>query len=114
MARGMDIRERQIGQATVVELSGRLTVNDQPGVLKEAVANAVSRGARNVLLDLSGVRYIDSTRLGELIAAHITVSRQGGKLKLVGTPERIVELLHMAGLDGVFERFATADDAVRS
>jgi len=110
----MDIRERQIGQATVVELSGRLTVNDQPGVLKEAVANAVSRGARNVLLDLSGVRYIDSTRLGELIAAHITVSRQGGKLKLVGTPERIVELLHMAGLDGVFERFATADDAVRS
>ena len=110
----MDIRERQLGQATIVELSGRLTVNDQPGLLKEAVANAVGRGARHVLLDLSGVRYIDSTRLGELIAAHITVSRQGGKLKLVGTPDRIVELLHMAGLDGVFERFATTEDAVKS
>jgi anti-sigma B factor antagonist len=110
----MDIRERQVGKATVVELSGRLTVNDQPGLLKEAVANAVVRGARHVLLDLSGILYIDSTRLGELIAAHVTVTRQGGKLKLVGTPERIVELLHMAGLDGVFERFATTDDAVKS
>jgi len=114
MARGMDIRERQTGNLTIVELAGRLTVNDQPGLLKEAVASAVARGARNVLLDLSGVRYIDSTRLGELIAAHVTVTRQGGKLKLVGTPERIVELLQMAGLDGIFERFATADEAARS
>ena len=66
------------------------------------------------MLDLSGVRYIDSTRLGELIAAHITVTPQGGKLKLVGTPDRVCELLRMAGLDGVFERFATTDDAARS
>ena len=110
----MDIRERQTGQLAILELSGRLTINDQPGLLKEAVADAVARGARHVLLDLSGVHYIDSTRLGELIAAHITVTRQGGKLKLVGTPDRVGELLRMAGLDSVFERFATADEAARS
>lgn len=110
----MEIRERQLGPATVVELSGRLTVNDQPGLLKEAVAGAVSRGARHVLLDLTGVRYIDSTRLGELIAAHVTVSRQGGRLKLVGTPDRVGELLRMAGLDGIFEQYATVEDAARS
>jgi anti-sigma B factor antagonist len=114
MSRSVDIRERQVGELTVVELTGRLTVSDQPGLLKEAVAAAVARGARNVVLELSGVRYIDSTRLGELIAAHITVARQGGKLKLVGTPDRVCELLRMAGLDGVFERFATTDDAARS
>ena len=114
MTRSVDIRERQVGELTVVELTGRLTVTDHPGVLKEAVAAAVAQGARHVVLELSGVRYIDSTRLGELIAAHITVSRQGGKLKLVGTPDRVTELLRMAGLDGVFERFATTDDAARS
>jgi anti-sigma B factor antagonist len=110
----MEIRERQIGDVTVVELAGRLTVDDQPGMLKEAVAEVVRRGARRVLLDLSGVRYIDSTRLGELIAAHITVTRHGGRLKLVATPTRILDLLDMAGLHGVFERFATTDDAVKS
>jgi anti-sigma B factor antagonist len=67
-----------------------------------------------VLLDLAGVRYIDSTRLGELIAAHVTVSRQGGRLKLVATPERIRELLVMAGLDGIFERFDTVEDAQKT
>ena len=110
----MEIRERQLGELMVVELTGRLTVNDKPGVLKEAVAGAIAKGARHVVLDLAGVRYIDSTRLGELIAAHITVTRQGGKLKLVATPDRVCELLRMAGLDTVFERFATTEDAAKS
>jgi anti-sigma B factor antagonist len=107
----MEIRSRALGSAAVVELSGRLTVNDQPGQLKAAVARALEGGSRHVLLDLSRVRYIDSTRLGEIIAAHVTVSRQGGQLKLVATPDRIVELLTMAGLADVFERFPTVDEA---
>lgn len=107
----MDIRERQTGETAIIELAGRLTINDQPGMLKDAVAEVVKRGAKTVLLDLSGVRYIDSTRLGELIAAHVTVSRTGGRLKLVATPDRVVELLKMAGLDGVFERYASAQEA---
>jgi len=112
MIAGMELRERQIRDVAIVELAGRLTVNDQPGVLKDAVANAMTRGARWVLLDLSGVRYIDSTRLGELIAAHVGVNRQGGRLSLVATPPRIAELLDMAGLDGVFERLPSIAAAV--
>ena len=107
----MQIRELQQGAVAVLALSGRVTINDQPGLLKDAVAATLQRGSRHVLLDLSGVGYIDSTRLGELIAAHVTVTRQGGHLRLVGTPERVAELLHLAGLDGVFERYATAEDA---
>ena len=82
-------------------------------MLKEAVAGAVKRGARHVLLDLGGVHYIDSTRLGELIAAHVSLSRQGGQLRLVATPARIMDLLAVAGLDGIFERFATMAEATR-
>ena len=107
----MNISERRDGEIAVLELSGRLTVNDQPGLLREAVVSAVQTGARHVLLDLSGVHYIDSTRLGEIISAHVTVSRRGGRLRLIGTPDRITELLTIAGLNGVFEHFATADDA---
>lgn len=108
----MDIRERQQAGLTVIELSGRLTVNDRPGLLKGAVAAAVERGARQVVLDLSSVMYIDSTRLGELIAAHVTLSRIGGQLRLAGTPDRVTELLTMAGLDGVFSRYPSVDAAV--
>ena len=110
----MDIRERLLGDVALLELAGRLTVNDQPGLLKDAVSGALGRGARHVLLDLSGVRYIDSTRLGELIAVHISVSRGGGRLKLIATPDRIIELLALAGLSGIFERYSTTEEAQRS
>jgi anti-sigma B factor antagonist len=109
----MRINERRNGDIAVLELSGRLTVNDQPGMLREAVTNALQNGARHVLLHLGGVQYIDSTRLGEIISAHVTVSRRGGRLRLVATPDRITELLAIAGLEGVFERFATTEDACR-
>ncbi|MEZ5315891.1 MAG: STAS domain-containing protein [Vicinamibacterales bacterium] len=104
----MEIREQRDGGVATITLTGRLTVNDQPGVLKDAVTGALRRGARNVLLDLSGVPYIDSTRLGELIGAHVTVSRQGGQLRLVATPPRIMELLQLAGLGGVFVHYDSA------
>jgi anti-sigma B factor antagonist len=109
----MEIRQRQSADIAVLELAGRLTVNDRPGLLKEAVVNAVENGARHVLLDLSGVHYIDSTRLGEIIASHVTVTRRGGHLRLVGTPSRITELLAIAGLAGIFERYDTVDDAAK-
>jgi hypothetical protein len=48
---GVEIRSRLEGRAAVIELSGRLTVNDRPGALKDAVAAAVGRGAADVLID---------------------------------------------------------------
>jgi anti-sigma B factor antagonist len=97
----------------VLTLGGRLTVNDEPGQLKSAVAKVLSQGARHVVLDLAGVLYIDSTRLGELIASHVAVTRQGGQLKFARTPTRVTELLQMAGLGDLFEQFETVEDAVK-
>ena len=110
----VQISTRTVGDATLLTLTGRLTVNESPGLLKEAVRAAVAAGAKHVVLDLSDVHYIDSTRLGELIAAHVTVSRRGGRLKLAGTPERIIDLFTMAGLTDVFERFDSVDEALAS
>jgi anti-sigma B factor antagonist len=111
----VEIHDRLAAPAiAVLTLGGRLTVNDEPGRLKAAVARALGQGARHVVLDLAGVQYIDSTRLGELIASHVAVSRQGGQLKFARTPTRVNELLAMAGLAGLFEQFPSVDDAVRS
>jgi anti-sigma B factor antagonist len=110
----VDIRDRVDGTVAVIELSGRLTVNDRAGVLREMVSKALAEGARDVVIDLAGVRYLDSTRLGELIAAHVTVTRNGGRLKLVHTPERVHALLVLAGLDRVFDRYTSMADAERA
>ena len=80
----------------------------------KTVVGALAQGAKNVLIDLKGVNYIDSTRLGELIASHVTVSRQGGRLTLLHTPARVAELLHLSGLGDVFEQFTSIDAAKKS
>ena len=110
--RAVNIRERRVGDAAIIEIDGRLTVNDHPGRLRAVVWTALQDGARHIVLNLSGVDYLDSTRLGELIAAHVTVTREAGRLSLVAVPPRVSELLTLAGLSDVFERFATEQDAL--
>lgn len=107
----MEITRRLEDGIAVLALVGRLTVNDTPGRLKAAAAQAVTEGAHAVALDLSQVPYIDSTRLGELIAAHITVSRQNARLVLICPTQRITALLTLAGLEGIFETYPSFDAA---
>ena len=108
----MEIHTSLDGQVAILRLVGRLTVGEEPGALKKATADAVASGATTVVLDLSKVPYIDSTRLGELIAAHVTVSRQGVRLVLAGATSRITDLLTVAGLEGIFEMFPSIEAAL--
>ena len=71
-------------------------------------------GHRGLLLNLSDVPYMDSTSVGELVSAYITVRNNDGVLKLVGPTERIRELLSVAKLDTVFEVYDNEADAVQS
>jgi anti-sigma B factor antagonist len=107
----VQIQERVTNEVGILRLAGRLTVNDQPGLLKQAIADLGRKGARHVILDLGGVRYLDSTRLGELIAAHVMLSRNGGRMILAATPPRVLELLVLSSLAGVFERFDSVEAA---
>ena len=107
----MEIQTSIDGTVATLKMSGRLTVSDAPGSLKQAAADAVARGAKAVVLDLAKVPYIDSTRLGELIAAHVTVGRGGGRLVVAGATSHITNLLKVAGLEGIFETFPSAEAA---
>jgi anti-sigma B factor antagonist len=108
------IHERSLGTVTILAVDGRLAANDQPGLLKRTVEDVARRGGSDVVIDLSGVGYVDSTRLGELIAAQVTISRVGGRLKLAGVPPRVWELLRLSGLDRVFDSFDTVEEASSS
>ncbi len=101
----MRIQDRSVGPITVLEVDGSLPAGDEQGRLKTAVDEALRRGSLDVVLDLTHVGYVGSTRLGALITAHVAVARAGGRLKLASVPPRVVELLRTAGLESVFERF---------
>ena len=79
-----------------------------------SINSLIGQGRKKLLLNLEAVPYIDSAGLGEVVRAYTTVSRQGGKLKLLNLTKRIEDLLTITKLITVFEVFESEEEAVKS
>src|SRR5437764_12115147 len=110
----MHIDERAVGDVTVLDLKGKITLGEGDELLKDKVNSLVNQGRRKILLNFADVPYVDSAGLGEIVRTYTTVSRQGGSLKLLNLTKRITDLIAITKLLTVFETFDTENDAVRS
>jgi anti-sigma B factor antagonist len=110
----MQIEERTVGDVTVLDLKGRITLGDGDEILKDKVNSLVNQGRRKIVLNLADVPYVDSAGLGEIVRTYTTVSRQGGSLKLLSLTKKITDLLSITKLLTVFETFDSEAEAVRS
>lgn len=110
----MQIQERAVGDVTVLDLKGRVTLGEGDELLKEKITSLMTQGRRKLVLNLAEVPYVDSAGLGEIVRTYTTVSRQGGSLKLLGLTKRITDLLSITKLLTVFETFESEADAVKS
>ena len=100
-------------ETAVVEIAGKVTIG-YDAQMRDAIGEAIDGGAKNVLLDMSRVSKIDSSGIGELVAAHNRISDAGGRLLLVGLSERLGGLLQITNLMGVLETFDDIDGALAS
>jgi anti-sigma B factor antagonist len=110
----MEISERQAGDVTILDLSGKMTLGEGDELLKDNVNSVVSQGRTKLVLNLAEVPYIDSSGLGEIVRTYTTVNRQGGSLRLLGLTKRIADLLSITKLLTVFETYDNEADALRS
>jgi anti-sigma B factor antagonist len=110
----MVIEERIIGDVTVLDLKGKMTLGEGDELLKDKINSLIHQGQKKLLLNLEGVPYIDSAGLGEIVRTYTTVSRQGGNLKLVNLTKRITDLLSITKLLTVFETFESEAEALKS
>lgn len=110
----MEIGERALGDVMILDLKGKLTIGEGDELLKEKVNSVIQQGHKKLLLNLEGVPYVDSAGLGEIVRTYTTVSRQGGKLKLLNLTKRIKDLLAITKLLTVFESFESEQEAVSS
>ena len=110
----MQIDERQVGEVTILDLKGKITLNEGDEVLKDKINSLILQNRKRILLNLADVPYIDSAGLGEVVRTYTTVSRQGGQLKLVNLTKRITDLLMITKLLTVFETFDVEQDALKS
>ncbi len=110
----MQITERKIQDVILLDLTGRLTIGDGAELLRDKVASVVFQGNSKVVLNLSGVPYIDSGGLGELVRCSMGAKKANGAVKLVGVSGRVVDLLTITKLIAVFDTFDTEQEALAS
>ena len=110
----MQIEERVVGDVTILDLKGKITLGEGDEALKDKINSLVLQDRRRILLNLAEVPYIDSAGLGEIVRTYTTVSRQGGQLKLVNLTKRITDLLSITKLLTVFETFDSEAEALQS
>ena len=109
----LEIAESVREDVVILTLKGRLTLGES-NQIREKIAALSAAGKYNVVVDLGGVDYIDSTGLGILVICFTSLKKQGGALKLVNPNKRNVELLLLTKLHTVFEVFNEDQDAVNS
>ena len=110
----MQIHQRMVGDVTVVDLNGKMTLGEGDELLRDKVNSLIQQGLKKIILNLSDVPYIDSAGLGEIVRTYTTVSRQGGSLKLLNLTKRIEDLLSITKLLTVFETYETEAEALKS
>jgi len=107
------IDTRREGEAAVVSLQGEVTVFSSP-TLRERLQEVLQAGPRRVVLDLSGVLYVDSSGVATFVEALRETRSQQGEMVLAGASERVRGVIEIARLDTLFPMAGTVEEALES
>jgi anti-sigma B factor antagonist len=105
---------REIGDIAIVDFSGKITLGEGSSTLRRIVRDLVNQGHRKILFDLGDVDYIDSSGIGEMVAAYTSVRSVQGELKLVRLTKRVHDILQITRLFTVFDVQTDEAGALRS
>ena len=105
---------RQLDDVSVVDVEGRITLGEGSAAVRDAVRELINGNHNRILLNLAEVPYIDSSGLGELVAAYTTVANRGGELKLLNLTKRAKDLLLITKLHTIFDVYDNEAHAARS
>lgn len=105
---------RQVGDVTVLELSGRIVLGEGTETVRTAFSDLLKNGNKKILVNLGDVNYIDSSGLGALVSGYTSVTGQQGKVKLLNLTQKVHDLLQITKLLTVFEVFTDESTALKS
>ena len=110
----LNINERQAGDVTVLDMSGKITIGEGSVALRTAVRRLLEEGKKRILLNLAQVSYIDSSGIGELVSSYTAINKEGGQLKLLNLTQKLQDLLTITKLLTVFDVYDAEGDALSS
>jgi len=110
----MKIKSREAGKVTILDVSGKLMGGEDADLFRDTIHGLLEEGKKRILVDLSEVRWVNSTGVGILITGYTTMRRNKGDLKLLNVSNKIQSILYVTKLNLIFECFDNEDEAVAS
>src|SRR4051794_26609003 len=107
----LSLSTRESAGASVVDVSGEIDVYTSPK-LRERLVGLVNEGSTNIVVNLAGVDFIDSTGLGVLVGALKRIRSRGGSLSLVCSEDGLLRVFTITGLEKVFMIYPSVEAAV--
>ena len=99
----MKATTRQVEGVTIVDVSGQIKLGEGSSILRDTVKDLLAKGQKKILVNLGEITYIDSSGIGELVAAFTSTRNQGGELKLLHLTKKMHDLLQITKLYTVFD-----------
>ena len=110
----MKVKTTEKYEAVIIELKGNVMGGEETKEFNDMLHKYIDQDKKNIILDLSDVKFMNSSGLGMLISGLTTMKKAGGSLKLAGTTEKIQSLLIITKLITIFESFDSVDEALKS
>lgn len=108
----MKITQREVGNAVVLDLNGKLTGGPDAETFREVFKSLIDRGKKNIVVNLEKVSWINSTGLGILISGYTSVRRGGGDLVIMHASDRIESILYVTKLNLLFKSYESEESAL--
>jgi anti-anti-sigma factor len=103
----LEINERQLNDVTILDLAGNMIMGGGSNKFGSEIRRLIENGKTKILLNFSGVKYIDSSGVGELLASSSALNGAGGSLKLTNLPKKVEDVI---ALSNVFPILDIYDD----
>lgn len=102
------------GDIKVLKLAGKITIGEGDVQLRKLVDEVLDSGAKKIVMDMEGIKYIDSSGIGELVSCYTTIKNRGGAMRLARLHSKIYSLLQLTALVTVFEIYDSQEDALQN
>lgn len=110
----MKLSDYEKDGVSILEPKGKIMGGPDATLLHEKLHECIDQGKKKVIINLSGVDWMNSTGLGILISGLTTLKNNGGELKLANVTDKIQSLLTITKLVTVFEAYDSTEEALKS
>ena len=110
----VQITNREVDGVTVVTLEGRIVLGEESHSFREKLKSLLVEGKKKIVLNMAGIKYIDSSGLGALVAAHYSAKTQSASMRLCNLGGKFYEVLQITKSLTVFDVYDSEAAAVDS